>query len=283
MNAGAALDIRAPSATPIPLVFDSPHSGTEYPADFGFAAPFAALRTCEDTHVDALFGAAPEHGATLLAARFPRSYIDVNRALDDLDPELLAEPWPARLAPGEKTRLGIGLIRRFAKPDVPVYDRKLPVAEVRARIENYYLRYHDALARIIDDLHGRFGGVWHIDCHSMQSTGTSMTPDGARVRPDFVIGDRDGSTCSPVFTDLVVSALRGRGYHVTVNDPYKGAEIVRRYADPPTRRHCLQIEVNRKLYMDEVTRERDPGFEQLRADLSDLVALVANWVRAAIA
>src|SRR4051794_2560339 len=124
---------RDPVAPEVPLVFDSPHSGTEYPADFNHACPLAALRGAEDLYVEDLFGAAPEHGATLLAALFPRSYIDVTRDLADLDPALLDTPWPAPLSPGEKTKLGIGLIRRFAKPGLPVYDRKLTVAEAEAR------------------------------------------------------------------------------------------------------------------------------------------------------
>jgi N-formylglutamate deformylase len=277
-----ALRLWRPSGDAIPLVFDSPHSGTDYPADFGFSAPLSDLRVAEDTHVDALFGAAPAHGATLLAARFPRSYIDANRALGDIDATLLAEPWPTTLMPTEKTRLGLGLIRRFARPGVPVYDRKLSVAELRARIERCYLPYHDTLAGVIDELHGKFGAIWHVDCHSMQATGSSMTPDGAKQRPDFVIGDRDGTTCNVVFTDLVVNALRARGYRVTINDPYKGAEIVRRYGDPAARRHSLQIEINRALYMDEATRERSPNFGRLQSDLTDLIAQVAQFVRAAV-
>lgn len=277
-----ALKLSRPRGPAIPLVFDSPHSGTDYPPDFGFAPPLGDLRVAEDTHVDVLFGAAVEHGATLLAAQFPRSYVDTNRALSDIDADLLAEPWPTKLTPTEKTRMGLGLIRRLARPGIPVYDRKLSVAEVRARIENYYLPYHDTLAGVIDEVHEKFGAVWHIDCHSMQATGSAMTPDGAKQRPDFVIGDRDGTTCGPIFTDLVVNVLRGRGYRVTINDPYKGAEIVRRYGDPAARRHSLQIEINRALYMDEATRVPTPNFDRLQADLTGLIAQVAQFVRAAI-
>src|SRR5689334_4289891 len=105
-----------PSGTALPLVFDSPHSGATYPEDFRFACPMAVLRTAEDAHVDELFGAAPAHGAVLIGALFPRSYIDANRGLADLDETIIEGVWPGPLRPSEKTRLGMGLVRRLARP-----------------------------------------------------------------------------------------------------------------------------------------------------------------------
>ncbi len=271
-----------PAGTPVPLVFDSPHSGFDYPADFGCVAPMAVLRTGEDTHIDDLFGAAPAHGATLIAALFPRSYIDVNRDELDIDPTLLASPWPCELKPGEKTKLGMGLIRRLAQPDVPMYDRKLPVAEIQARIETCYRPYHAAVKAALDRSYGRFGAVWHLDCHSMGSVGSAMTSDGARRRPDFVLGDRDGTTCGGEFTDTVFQWLKGRGYHVTINDPYKGVELVRRYSNPSARRNSLQIELNRALYMDEATREPNAGYAKLKSEMTALISHLAAWTQARV-
>jgi N-formylglutamate deformylase len=239
----------------------------------------AILRTAEDTHIDDLFGAAPLHGATLIAALFPRSYIDVNREELDIDPTLLADAWPCELKPGEKTRLGMGLIRRLAQPDLPMYDRLLPAAEVQARIDIYYRPYHAAVKNALDRTYRRFGAVWHINCHSMGSIGSAMTSDGARRRPDFVLGDRDGTTCDAAFTDVVFRHLQGRGYNVTINDPYKGVELVRRYSDPAARRHSLQIEINRALYMDEATREPNAGYARLKSEMSALIDLLASWSR----
>jgi N-formylglutamate deformylase len=268
-----------PTGDIVPLVFDSPHSGVTYPDDFNHAAPFAVLRTAEDTWVDELYAAAPGCGATMLAAEFPRSYIDVNRDLGDLDPLLLDEAWPGKLNPGEKTKLGIGLIRRLARPGIPVYDRKLSVAEIKARIDAYYGPYHEALAAILDARHARFGAVFHVDCHSMASKGSEMTPDGAVPRADFVIGDRDGTSCSRDFTDIVVTKLRAHGHDVRVNDPYKGVEILRRHGRPSEARHSLQIEINRNLYMDEVTREKSVGFAKLQAQIGDLIRTLADFAR----
>ncbi|HYC14442.1 MAG TPA: N-formylglutamate amidohydrolase [Stellaceae bacterium] len=269
---------RDPEVPEVPLVFDSPHSGVEYPRDFDFICPLEMLRTAEDTYVDELYAAAPAHGATLIGAYFPRSYIDANRNLGDIDQELLDTPWPGEAMPGEKSRLGMGLIRRLAVPKRPVYGRKLGVAEVKARIDRYYEPYHRELAGVADRLHARFGGVWHVNCHSMKSVSNAMASEGAGVvRGDFVLGDRDGTTCAPELTEFVRHFLRARGYDVKVNDPYKGVELVRRHGRPREQRHSLQIEVNRKLYMDEASFERNANFPRLKADLDALVAALAGF------
>ena len=271
---------RDPEAPEVPLVFDSPHSGVEYPRDFDFTCSLDLLRTAEDTFVDELYGAAPAHGATLIGAFFPRSYIDANRNLADIDQALLDAPWPGEAVPGEKSRLGMGLIRRLAVPKTPVYGRRLGIAEVQARIDRYYQPYHRELAAVADRLHARFGGLWHVNCHSMKSVSNAMASEGAGVvRGDFVLGDRDGTTCAHELTEFVLRFLRDRGYDVKVNDPYKGVELVRRHGRPSERRHSLQIEVNRKLYMDETSFERNANFPRLKADLDALVAALASFAR----
>ncbi|MGF1593506.1 MAG: N-formylglutamate amidohydrolase [Kiloniellaceae bacterium] len=271
-----------PGANPAPVVFDSPHSGTNYPADFGSVAPLAVLRRSEDAFVDELFGSAPGHGAPLIAAEFPRIYIDPNRSLVDLDPAMLDGPWPDPLVPSRKTELGVGLIWRIMPPDAPLYDRLLGVDEVRGRIERCWKPYHQAVAGAIDETHRRFGKVWHVNCHSMPAVGNAASEDGPVARAEFVLGDRDGTTCEAGFTAFVAGALRDMGYHVKINEPYKGVELVRRYSDPARGRHSLQLEINRKLYMDEVSREKNEGFEGLRANMEKLVAAICRYARAQV-
>jgi N-formylglutamate deformylase len=280
----APFTLLAPGAPAVPLVCDSPHSGTWYPDDYRHAVPREQLRRGEDTHVEALWEAVPQVGGTLLHAHFPRTYIDANRTLEDLDPELLDEPWPTPLSPGEKSRLGYGLIWRNLRAGVPLYDRKLTVAEVQARIDRCYRPYHAALAERIEDSVARFGGVWHLNLHSM--------PDDAYERlqirsphplADFVLGDRDGTTCEPAFVELVESQLRGFGYTVARNDPYKGVQLIERIGRPALNRHSLQIEIRRPLYMDEATRERHDGFDAVRNDLTELLQSIADYLRRRIA
>lgn len=267
----------------VPVVFDSPHSGRDYPADFGAVLPIEALRAAEDAFVDELFAAAPEHGAVLLRALFPRSYIDPNRAPDDIDPRMIEGSWPAPLNPGPKTELGIGLIRRAVAPGLFVYGRKLSVAEVEHRLARYWRRYHAALKGVLDRLHRAHGAVWHLNCHSMKSVANGMTPDPAGTRrPDIVLGDRDGTSCEPAFTRLAAETLRRFGFSVAVNDPYKGAEILRRHGRPAEGRHSLQIEIRRDLFMSEAMHVRNEGFARVEAAMGDLAAALCDYARARI-
>jgi N-formylglutamate deformylase len=269
---------RDPPGEPIPLVLDSPHSGTSYPADFDHVAPRLTVRQAEDTHVDELYAAAPRFGATLLDALFPRAYIDPNRHLSDIDQALLAEPWPDPVKLTRKTELGIGLVWRLAHGGAPMYDRRLTVAEVRRRIEHCYAPYHRTLADVLDERHRRFGVVWHLNCHSMPSVGDALSDDPGRLRADFVLGDRDGTTCAPEFTQFVARTLRELGYEVAINDPYKGVELVRLHGRPGELRHSLQIEANKKLYMDETTLEKHVGFTELQGNLTRLLEALRGFV-----
>ena len=267
-----------PGGQPIPLVFDSPHSGTAYPDDFDHLPPRDIVRQAEDTHVEALYAAAPAIGATLIEALFPRAYIDPNRHRSDIDPELLADAWTEPIAPSRKTELGIGLVWRLAHGGVPMYARKLAAAEVRRRITDFYDPYHARVSAALDRRHAAFGAVWHINCHSMPAVGDVMSEDPGRARADFVLGDRDGSTCAPEFTAFVARTLTGLGYDVAINDPYKGVELVRMHGRPAERRHSLQVEINRRLYMDESTLARHSGFATLQSNLQRLLQSLRQFV-----
>ena len=262
----------------VPLVLDSPHSGTEYPEDFGCALSVENLRQAEDSYVDELYAAGPDLGATLIAARFPRSYIDPNRSILDIDASLLEGPWPGPAVPSAKTAKGIGLIWRVLDSGESIYARKLGIDEVKRRIVDYHQPYQRAVKDALDRAHGHFGGVWHLNLHSMPAVSGSISEEGpGKPRADFVLGDRDGSTCETGFTALVAETLRSMGYHVKINDPYKGVELVRAFSDPKGGRHSLQVEVNRRLYMDERTRTRTPGFGELQRNLARLLQAVAHY------
>lgn len=269
-----------PVVPAIPLVCDSPHSGTIYPSDFQPVVPIAELRMGEDLFVDELWQAVPSVGGTLLAANFPRTYIDPNREVDDIEPTILAEPWPEPLRPGPKSALGHGLIWHMARDRQPIYDRKLWVLEVENRIGNYYQPYHDALHKVIEGAYERFGTVWHLNLHSMPSNSYEVLEiDTDRSLADFVLGDHDGKTCDPTLVGIVEDFLRGRGYSVARNDPFKGVALIGRTGRPEEGRHSLQIEVNRALYMDERRFEKTGNFENLQRDLSELSVELADFIR----
>jgi N-formylglutamate deformylase len=259
-----------------PLVLDSPHSGVAYPADFGHACELALLRQAEDTHVEKLYDFAPELGVAWIEALFPRSYMDVNRNTTELDVTLLEDQWSDAVetdpAAMNKVRLGKGLIWRMTDDGAPIYKRKLSAAEVRGRIDRCWRPYHQAVEQAIASAHARHGYSIHLNCHSMPAIASAYSTDfPGLAHADFVIGDRDGTTANPALTRHLCELLRGFGYEVSYNHPYKGVELVRRYGRPGEQRHSIQVEINRKQYMDEATLELNPHFLTLRGHLRQMV------------
>lgn len=260
-----------------PLVLDSPHSGNIYPPDFKFDCPKAWLAETEDAFVDDIFGQAPALGVPLLAAQFPRCYIDANRAEDDIDPLLVDGTWPGPANPTARSSMGVGLIRRLFKQNnpQPIYNRPLTVAEIEHRINTYYRPYHSVLAALLDATHRDFGAVYHINCHSMP-----CSPGGAtRHMPDIVLGDRDGTTCDAGFTQYAAKCLKEMGYRVAINKPYKGVEILHRHGNPAQNRHSLQIELRRGLYMDEASRRKTPGFARMCKNMTLFVSQIIDFTK----
>jgi N-formylglutamate deformylase len=261
------------------LLYDSPHSGRFYPSDFESKCSRAELRRGEDAFVDELLAGTPAFGAILLVNEYPRCYIDVNRAETDIDPAQLSEPWPGMLEPTDKSSRGLGLIRRFVVPGVEAQARPLSVAEVKQRLSTVYQPYHETLNALVTQLRQQRGIVWHLNWHSMKSVGNAMTPDGAGApRADFVVSDDRGRSAAPEVTAVVVTTLRELGYTVTVNDPYTGGAIVRRTGAPAVGVHSIQVEINRRLYLDEVAVEKTSAFAALADDLEKLTRRLAEAV-----
>ena len=268
----------------IPLILDSPHSGQLYPTDFNHQAIFSKLRQAEDTYVDELFDSASNIGAVILKAEFPRSYIDPNRAETDFFFKDIINPnntvGEIDFKPSIKSELGIGLIWLKIPPEgEKMYKNKITLDELMNRIKKYHRPYHEALRKIMNKTYQKYGKFYHINCHSMQDNATAMsTQIQGTIRPDFVIGDKDGSSCDNGFTKEVVECLRGLKYEVAINDPYKGAELVSAYSNPNLKKHSLQIEINRKLYMNEETRVKHDGFNTLKHNLSNLLNSLKTWI-----
>ena len=274
----------------LPLIFDSPHSGQDYPLDFNYICSRADLERAEDKYVDDLFSRVPAYGGTLLLAEFPRSYIDANRAIDDIDLDLIeGGHWPAELYgpifPTARSDAGIGLIRRLIRPGEPLYGSKLCAETVHRRIHDFYIPYHKKLEELIESAHFNFGEVWHINCHSMPNASARprlpIAISGLNAKnADFVIGDWDGSTASQHFTRALREFIKNLGYTVTINDPYKGVELIRRYSNPARGRHSLQIEINKALYMNELTLEKSNNYNALKSDIEKIVLFLSDYVSA---
>jgi N-formylglutamate amidohydrolase len=268
-TAAGVLDVHEPTARRLPLVFASPHSGAEYPADFVAASRLdpLALRQSEDSFVDELFAGAPQLGAPLLSARFPRAYLDVNREAYELDPTMFSDALPSYINAGSpRVRIGLGTIARIVANGENIYAGKLRFADAERRIECLYHPYHQMLRRLVQEAEGMFGGYLLVDCHSMPSS-SGCGQEGA----DIVLGDCYGAACAPRILEAACRFLAGRGFKVAINAPYAGGFTTGFYGRPSAYRHALQIEINRSLYMDERSFCRKPNFARLVKDLADLI------------
>jgi N-formylglutamate amidohydrolase len=269
------IEIARPVEATSPLVFSSPHSGNVYPAGFVAASRLdpVMLRRSEDAFVDELYADAPAVGVPLLKARFPRAFIDPNREPYELDPGMFASAlptWVNRSSP--RVGAGLGTIARVVANGAEIYRGKLDFAEAETWIESLYRPYHSALEALLEETAKRFGGrVLLIDCHSMPAVGGPMDRDPGQRRADFVLGDAHGTSCARAVIDWTDTYLTGLGYSVARNDPFAGGFITRHYGKPATGRHALQIEVNRRLYMDENRIARNANFPRLAADLARFV------------
>jgi N-formylglutamate amidohydrolase len=279
----AACEVRLAAAEgappPTPLVFASPHSGRLYPDDMMAAAALDAhaIRRSEDVLVDDLIGRAPELGAPVIAARYARAYIDLNREPFELDPGMFADELPAfARARTARVAAGLGSIAKVVSEGQEIYARKLTFAEARARIERAHRPYHAALLQLVREAQAAHGFAILIDWHSMPAAAARA---GRDLPSDFVIGDRFGASCAGVLTGRVERELEALGYRVARNSPYAGGYTTEYYGRPTRRVHALQIEINRALYLDEANLEPTGGFQRLKGDLERVTASLAaaDW------
>jgi N-formylglutamate amidohydrolase len=257
-----------------PVVFCSPHSGRIYPRAFLEASRLDphTLRKSEDCYVDELFEPVVGLGAPLIAARFPRAYLDVNREPYELDPELFQGRLPA-FANTQSARVvgGLGTIARIVADTEEIYRDRLPIGAAFQRIEKLYRPFHGALAEVLEATRKRFGMAVLIDCHSMPSASMGQPAGG---RPHFVLGDRFGASCDAKLTRFIRDTLQRAGFEVQVNRPYAGGFITEHYGSPGRSVHALQLEINRALYLDEATLSRSKDFPRLMRTLADMAARV---------
>ncbi|MCW3476095.1 N-formylglutamate amidohydrolase [Limobrevibacterium gyesilva] len=268
-----AVTLARPARQTVPIVFASPHSGRTYPPAFVAAARLdrLRLRRSEDSFVDELFAAAPQYGAPLLAATFPRAFCDPNREPWELDPAMFEEQLPPWVnTSSARVGAGLGTIAKVVASGETIYRGKLRFADAETRVRSLWQPYHETLRGVIEATRTQFGACLLLDCHSMP--GGSMAP---RPAADFVLGDAHGTTCAAPAVRLIEETLIGLGFSVRRNDPYAGGYITRHYGRPREGVHALQIEINRSLYMDEARIERLPGFAAMRERITALIATLA--------
>lgn len=275
MDTHAPFHLSDPERLSTAAVFNSPHSGRDYPADLIARSRLAmpALRASEDVLVDRLFGAAPACGAPLLAATAPRAWLDLNRAPSDLDPALIEGVRAQGL--NQRIAAGLGVIPRVVSEGAEIYRGRLSLAEAEARIREIHIPYHRMLDSLLARARERFGMALLLDCHSMPTEALRAAPRVGGSSPDVVLGDRFGASAARALVAEVQQAFEAAGFTVVRNAPFAGGYITQRYGRPSRGLHAIQIEIDRGLYLDQVRLEPRPEFEAVRRRLSGVVAALA--------
>jgi len=268
--------LTAPKAATSCVVFNSPHSGSNYPEDFLASSELdsLAIRSSEDAFVNELFCDAPKHGAHLLSAHAPRAFVDLNRDANELDPAIVQG---AKRAPGNpRIAAGLGVIPRIVGNGQVIRTGKISMVEAQNRIANYYTPYHNCLRNLVD-LQRRVHGISIlIDCHSMPLKSLDSAPLTRGKKPDVILGDRFGASCDRWIIDFAAQIFAAAGFVVARNAPFSGGYITQHYGRPSKGVHAFQVEINRSLYMNETRVERTETFDEICATLSDVTRQLAQ-------
>lgn len=264
-----------PSSWIFPLIFASPHSGRHYPSRFlsSSVLDLAELRRSEDAYVETLLPGADDIGVPVLTARFPRAFVDVNRARSEIDPSMFTtSPQQGSEIRSNRVAAGFGVIPKYAAAGRPIYARRLSGQEGVSRLRMCYDPYHAALRGLIDECVERFGRAIVIDWHSMPSVGAS-----GQELADVVLGNRYGASCDRSVCGGWEEALAETGLTVRRNSPYAGGYVTSTYGKPDQDIHVLQIEINRGLYLDEArTMRLGPRYRLLKERLGAAIGRVLS-------
>ncbi len=261
--------ILGPTEPAPPLVLASPHSGREYPGAFLAQSRLSLgqLRRAEDAYVDELLGDAVRHGVPLIAARYGRAYLDLNRDADEIDPAMIADPLPPSAGQAsDRVAAGLGVVPRIAAHGLDIYASRLRLTEVESRVGALHRPYHAGVGMLVERARRRHGYAILLDCHSMP------TPPGGAAAPQFVIGDLHGRTAAPALVDAIETTIAAAGFRVSRNAPYAGGYTTFHHADRARGVHVVQIEVDRALYMDPARLATHGGFAAVAAAFAGLVA-----------
>lgn len=264
-------------------VFNSPHSGTNYPAALISLSRLNAhqLRASEDALTDQLFAAAPQLGAPLLAAEVPRAWIDLNRGPAELDPALIEGIKSSGL--NQRIAAGLGVIPRIVAEGTPIYAGKLTLEDARERIESVHKPYHAMLEQLLRRASRAFGNAVLFDCHSMPSDALRAAPKVRGTMPEIVLGDRFGAAASREVSVATMDAFQRAGFTVARNAPFAGGYITQRYGRPSRNVHAVQIEIDRGIYLDQQSIEPLPCFKDVQQRLSGVIAELAAFLPGSMA
>lgn len=258
--------VRSPIETPV--LISVSHAGRDYSAALGAASrlPMAALAQLEDPLVDRLVERGIAAGACAVIAHAPRAEIDLNRAIEDLDPDMVFPPSRGSAPISRRASSGLGLIPARLAGHGAIWWGPLPAAEVARRIAEVHRPYHEAIAGELRRLRSVFGIAILLDCHSMPRSGASAV----------VLGDRHATSAATTFVDAVEAVWTTHGFETSRNHPYAGGEIVARHGCPRKGIHALQLEIERSLYLAPDMRCAGPGFDRVAGIVASAVEALAQ-------
>jgi N-formylglutamate deformylase len=244
-------DLVEPDTGEAAVIVEVPHAGLWIdPASMaGCVAPVRSIGSDADLYVDQLVEQVPEQGASLLVSRVSRYVVDLNRELDEYD--------SLSVAGGQGTGCPRGLIWRMTASDEPALRNPISEEELCRRLGSFYHPYHKKLSALLQRKRERFGGVVVLSLHSMPSVGKKGA--FAVARADVVVGTRGQTTAAAGLVGLVDEHIRSYGWSVAHDDPYRGGATTGRLGHPAGGAHAIQIELARRLYMDETSLQRKDG------------------------
>ncbi|QOL81675.1 N-formylglutamate amidohydrolase [Pseudooceanicola spongiae] len=278
----SAYDLFRPERLTTSVVFASPHSGCDYPDDLMQKTRLDRhqVRSSEDAFVDQIFACAPEFGAPLLCATTPRAYVDMNRAIDELDPALVEGV--RRRGHNPRIASGLGVIPRVVAGGMPIYHGKLTLEEAEERLARTWTPYHATLQSLLNEARAGFGEAILLDCHSMPHEALDGVARNARRRPEVVLGDRFGASADSFLVDRIEAAFASAGLNVVRNAPFAGAYVTQHYGRPGRAQHAVQIEIDRAIYMDERRIEPLPSFGSFVEVIRGVVSEISDLGRAGL-
>ena len=261
------MDFRfTPGSTP--MLLSIPHGGTDIPDELaGHYAPSATARADTDWHLGKLYDFAGEMGVSVLAARWSRYLIDLNRPPED-----------SNLYPGQDTT-GLCPLDTFARERLYLPGHEPDAVEVAQRLERYWQPYHRQLQAELERLLAQHGRVVLWDAHSI----ASRVPRFFAGRlPDLNFGSADGTSCSLALQDAIMQGAAAQDrFSFVFNGRFKGGHITRRYGDPARGVHAIQLEMCQCLYMDEAPpfAYRPEAAARVQPLLRELMGTALEWVR----
>lgn len=259
------------------VVFASPHSGRHYSREFMAATVLdeTTIRSSEDAFVDMLIGAAPGFGAPLIHAHYPRAYLDLNRACDEIDPAVVEDA--RSVAHNPRILSGLGVIPRVVANGRAIYRGKISLDEATDRIDQVWRPYHAQLQDVLNQTRHQFGEAILLDVHSMpHEASDGVSPRPSVSRPEVVLGDRFGAAADGEIVERIETVFLNAGLRVSRNAPFAGAYIVQNYGRPSYRQHALQIEIDRALYMNEQHIRPNGNFRAFQKLMTQVVCELTN-------